>query len=297
MLKQSLQDLVAQAQRQGKPNFIIKNQLKEYLQFPVLQQVYSLRNYKNLVFTGGSCLRICYDLPRLSEDLDFDLLDAAQTTKTTGEDSLKTDIKTGLQALSLEQMADDLQNQFQDKYLLPLQTKIQGEQRIYLKFPLLQELGLAKADESNLLYVKLEFSQSQLRNPDLELSAVSKYGFNFVARHYSLPVLMAGKINALLNRIWFKGKNNEIDIKGRDFYDLYWFLQKGVEPDWSALAKLTKIKDKQELKTELEQRIQQVVTKQKLVYDLKNFFPDQEYMKNFCDNYQELVLSQLKKWI
>jgi hypothetical protein len=32
---------------------------------------------------------------------------------------------------------------------------------------------------------------------------------------------MTGKISAILDRSCFKGDDNEIDIKGRDYYDLY----------------------------------------------------------------------------
>lgn len=40
---------------------------------------------------------------------------------------------------------------------------------------------------------------------------------------------MTEKINALLCRIWYKGKRYEIDIKGRDFYDLFCFYKKIVD--------------------------------------------------------------------
>ena len=48
-----------------------RNVIKEYLQVLVLSFLYSNPKYQNLVFYGGSCLRHCFGLPRLSEDLDF----------------------------------------------------------------------------------------------------------------------------------------------------------------------------------------------------------------------------------
>lgn len=44
----------------------------EYLQVLVLKALYGQREAKGLVFVGGTALRLGYDLPRFSEDLDFD---------------------------------------------------------------------------------------------------------------------------------------------------------------------------------------------------------------------------------
>ena len=52
-------------------NVFKKNLVKEYLQIPILSFFYSNKKYQDLIFYGGSCLKHCFDLPRLSEDLDF----------------------------------------------------------------------------------------------------------------------------------------------------------------------------------------------------------------------------------
>ena len=104
---------------------------------------------------------------------------------------------------------------------------------------------------------------------------------------------MAGKLNALFNRVWFKGDKNEIDIKGRDFYDLFWFLQNGVNPDWASLRKFIGVSNKKELKEKIEKIINQSVTARKLSYDLKNFFPDQVFVNDFCRNYKTLIKKYL----
>ena len=49
-----------------------RNLIKEKLQDYILNFVYNNQVYKQLIFTGGTCLRKIYNLPRLSEDLDFD---------------------------------------------------------------------------------------------------------------------------------------------------------------------------------------------------------------------------------
>jgi predicted nucleotidyltransferase component of viral defense system len=277
MLKKSLSDLVLKEKRQDTPNFVIVNILKEYLQFPVLNFLYSDKDYKKLIFTGGSCLRICYDLPRLSEDLDFDIIDKLQ--------------KQGM----IKKLSQDLKELFQKDYLINLRLKT-GENRIYLKFPILKDLNLADRSESDWLYVKLEFSQCPYEKYETKTIPISKYGYNFVIKNYTLAYLMTGKINAFFNRMWFKGENNKIDIKGRDFYDLYWFIKKGIEPNWFIVEKQTGIKNKKAFKKKVKQRIEEVVTTQKLSYDLKNFLPNQSFVTDFCKNYKKFMNDVLKEY-
>jgi len=268
MLKNILKNIVADKKRQGAPDFVIKNFLKEYLQYPVLQFIYNSQDYKNFIFTGGSCLRICFEAPRLSEDLDFDL---------TAQDFKK---------LNLQQLSQELKKIFEQKFLLEVETKCQGKNRVYLKFPILKDLGLAKDGESNLLYVKIETEVTIFKNPKIGLTPISYYGYNFVARNYGLDFLMTGKLNAIFTRKWFKGKDDEINVKGRDFYDLFWYWQNNVEPDYVNLKRLVKISNQQQLKAALLEKIKNLTT-QKLSYDLKNFFPDQEFIMDFCKNYKK----------
>lgn len=275
MLEQELNELVETKQREGVPDFVIKNFVKEYLQYPVLECVYTTPDYQPWVFYGGSCLRVCFQAPRLSEDLDFEL-----TQKDFG-------------ALDLPRIAAAIKERLTRDRGLSLETKIQSRSRIYLKFPMLHRLRLATREESDFLFVKLEFSVSPSSTASTELTPVSQFGYNFIVRHYPLPRLFAGKIAALLTRVWFKGKGDEVDIKGRDFYDLYWYLERGVEPDWDFLAKHVKISNRRELNRVLRERIWRAVTHQKLSYDLKNFFPDQRFVEDFCLNYKEIMKKYL----
>lgn len=271
MLKEILQEIVNEKKRAGTPNFVIKIFLKEYLQYPVLNFLFNSPKYRQLVFTGGSCLRVCFNGPRLSEDLDFDLPHAAYNK------------------FDLPKLAADLKKYFQDQYLLAPQIKCQRKIRIYLKFPILKELKLAVSGESDLLYVKLEFNAAKIAKDKIELIPISRYGYNFLTRNYTLSVLMAKKINAFFSRSWFKGEKNEIDIKGRDFYDLFWYLQNKINPDLASLDKKLKIKDFPHMKKMLEKRIEEKVTPLKLAYDLKNFFPDQNFVDDFCQNYKTII--------
>ena len=72
LLEELLKPIVEEKKHLGVPNMVILNYLKEYIQYLVLYLIYNHSKFKKLVFKGGSCLSICYNLPRLSEDLDFD---------------------------------------------------------------------------------------------------------------------------------------------------------------------------------------------------------------------------------
>ncbi len=276
MLKEILKNIVEEKRREGAPDFVIKNFLKEYLQYPVLDFIYNSKDYKKFIFTGGSCLRICFGAPRLSEDLDFDLK--------------ANDYKK----FNIDKLAEDLKDYFKQKFLINSGIKIQSDKRVYIKFPVLKELGLAEQGESDLLYVKVEPSRSVFIAPKIEFQPISRFGFNFVAKRYSLEFLMAGKINAIFNRRWFKGAANEINIKGRDFYDLFWYLENNIRPDYKNLKKISGIANEAQLKKGLKAIIDKNVTARKLSYDLKNFFPNQNFVNDFCKNYKKTMERLLK---
>src|SRR3989344_3744483 len=57
----------------GQNRLWVRTLLKEPIQDYILQFVYNSAKYKHFIFTGGTALRKLYGLPRLSEDVDFDL--------------------------------------------------------------------------------------------------------------------------------------------------------------------------------------------------------------------------------
>ncbi len=275
MLEKNLQNLVSEKKRENIPDFLIVNFLKEYLQYPVLNFLYKEDKYRDFIFTGGSCLRICHELPRLSEDLDFDL------------------DRKSFENLDLEEMEKLITDYFEKQYSLSIRTKKQEKKRLYLKFPVLHKLGLSFGKGSDFLYVKIEPSQKQFKKFETEIQAISNYGYNFIVKKYHLEEMMTGKIIAAFTREWFKGSKNEIDIKGRDFYDLFWYFQKGIEPRLDTLRKELNIESRQDLRKKLKEEINKNVTPLKLKRDLRNFLPDQKFTEDFCNNYKEIMAKYL----
>jgi predicted nucleotidyltransferase component of viral defense system len=215
-LIQTLQNILAQKD----PSLAVETKrilLKEVLQAYVLDYVYNHPTYRSLNFYGGTCLHVLYGLNRLSEDLDFDN-------------------RTGL---NLSQLALDLVHHFQSVFgITDASTKVQqgagGVLRVTVKFPVLDALGLSsRANEA--LHLKVEISQHD-QVAVIQHTPVLAYGRSLVASHFSLETMMAGKMLACLERS-FKIGSSGVNIKGRDFYDLIWFMQQRVQPLEEKLAR------------------------------------------------------------
>jgi predicted nucleotidyltransferase component of viral defense system len=191
--------------------------LKEALQAYVLDFVYNHPSYRHLKFYGGTCLHVVYELNRLSEDLDLD----------------------NNMVINLSDLANELSSMFTNRLGYPdtvVKTQ-QGENeilRVTLKFPVLNTLGLS-AHPDEALHLKVEVSHHR-QVSIIQNTPVFYHGCSFVPAHFSLETMMAGKMIACLERNFQRGREGAF-IKGRDFYDLLWFMQKKVQPLDEKLAR------------------------------------------------------------
>lgn len=191
--------------------------LKEVLQAYVLDYLYNHPKYRRLNFYGGTCLHVVYELNRLSEDLDFD--------NSTGVDlaSLADDL-TGLFRKSLQYAPAEIKSQRGENDIL----------RVTIKLPVMNELGLSPY-RNEALHLKVEVSRHK-QIAVIQNTPIFYLGRSFVPSHFSLETMMAGKMIACLERNFQRGREGAF-IKGRDYYDLLWFMQKGVRPLEEKLAK------------------------------------------------------------
>ncbi len=189
--------------------------LKEFLQANTLDFLYNHPLYRKLNFYGGTCLHMIYGLNRLSEDIDLD------NTNGINLSSLETDLLTFYR--SNIGYAD-----------VTARTQIGewGVRRTILKFPILYALGLT-AHTNEPLHLKVEVSQHR-QISIIRKTPVLLFGRSFVAAHFSLESMMAGKMLACLERNFHMGSG--VAIKGRDFYDLLWFMQQKIMPLEEKLA-------------------------------------------------------------
>lgn len=82
-------------------------------------------------------------------------------------------------------------------------------------------------------------SSTYLSKLPVVTASIVRYGRSFIVRHYDLPTLFASKLAAILQRTpkgFTVGKPEErIDFKGRDLYDLDWYMQRGILPNEAML--------------------------------------------------------------
>ena len=116
-------------------------------------------------------------------------------------------------------------------------------------------------------------------------------------RHYSLADLMSGKIAAVLTRQRFWGESNQATIKGRDYFDLLWFLDKQIIPNLPRINDLIKeTLSSKEFVDRLNEKVDLATSKFKLDFkrDLLSFVALSEpsisdYLESYQDNYLEKV--------
>jgi hypothetical protein len=190
--------------------------LKEFLQAYTLDFLYNHPLYRKLNFYGGTCLHVIFGLNRLSEDIDLDNSNGIDLSKL--ENDLLTFYRSNIG------YAD-----------VTAKTQIGewGVRRTTLKFPILYALGLT-SHVNEPLHLKVEVSQHR-QISIVRQTPVLLFGRSFVAAHFTLETMMAGKMLACLERNFQKGEGAA--IKGRDFYDLLWFMQQKIIPLEEKLAK------------------------------------------------------------
>lgn len=257
----------------------VRTLLKEAIQNYILNFIYNDAFYKKLLFTGGTCLRKIYGLPRLSEDIDFDFTE-------------QFDIK---------KFADRVQEYFTEKLQYKdLTTKISSkENTVFLKFPILEELGLVKdSSDSPVLFVRSDFSKETIGIFETEVSSISTNDFTFYVLSYNLPTLFANKIIAFLSRQFFKGSEQVMPFKGRDVFDLVWFMEQSakrnfiLQPYWERIFKALNLRDKDEVIEAMQSKIK-TVDKKSVYTDLLPFIESASTLQNFVDHFTSMIENKL----
>lgn len=192
-----MKEFLYQQIHQIKDPLIKTNLIREYLQARTLQILQEQGAFLNWAFLGGTALRFLYSIPRYSEDLDFSLVDPSQSCLF--EEILKK-VKTRFENETYEVSI----KVFREKTVRSAFIKFSG---------LLYEMGISP-HRSEVLSIKLEVDT----NPPPEAVVETTLCRRFVTvnvTHYDKASLLAGKLHAVLTRQY---------VKGRDWYDLLWYL-------------------------------------------------------------------------
>jgi predicted nucleotidyltransferase component of viral defense system len=258
------------------PNETRRVILKEFLQAYTLDFLYNHPTYRKLNFYGGTCLHVIYGLNRLSEDIDLD----------------------NSNGIDLVELENDLLSFFHSNIgYADVTAKTQigewGVRRTTLKFPILYALGLT-SHANEPLHLKVEVSQHR-QTSIIRRTPVLLFGRSFVVAHFSLETMMAGKILASLERDFQKGEG--ATIKGRDFYDLLWFMQQKIQPLDEKLAKDGRqsytVQSAMEL---LSEKIADMKISD-LAEDLLPLFEQRSYIEAWLEGFQENFMEYLKEYL
>lgn len=249
--------------------------VREYLQVLTLKVIYQSKYGPTISFMGGTCLRICYGLKRYSEDLDF-ALDRKNAT------------------YSFKHLIHKVQSELKNSGF-DVETTIDEEttvQKSFIKFSNLLFPFRLTDHEGHKLQIKLEVDTKPIPLDDEQIEShfVTKFGEIFPIIKHKNPTLFAGKILAVLGRTY---------TKGRDYYDLIWFLTRKTEIDLKYLNNGIKHKTPFANANEIIENLREVVHKADLPAVLKDLgrFLEDPSEEVWVKNYQKLFEQVAKEYV
>lgn len=202
---------------------------KEYLQYHILEAVFSSSVAQKLCFIGGTALRLWYQNLRFSEDLDFDNKN-----------------------LSFEEF-DDLmyyvQNALQLKWFkVEMNTVRKWAYHCSIKFPkLLYEAGISPMLNTKILIqIDTHDQWYEYEYTRMKFDAFDTLSLVNIA---SPSMLLAQKLFTVFERK---------RMKGRDFFDILFLVKITTQPDWWFLNQTLNITTPDQLRAYLVDQCQWV---------------------------------------
>lgn len=197
-----MKEYLAELVRAAPTPVAARNTAREYLQARVLASLQRAGAMIPLAFQGGTALRFLYSTARYSEDLDFAL------EKNRNAYNLRAYLRTIQRDFRAESYEIDI--------------KVSDQKTVhsaFIRFPgLLHEMKLSPHADENLS-VKLEVDTNPPAGAQLTTTVVRRHVL-LQLQHHDRASLLAGKLHAVLQRSF---------AKGRDLYDLLWYLS---DPAW-----------------------------------------------------------------
>ena len=192
--------------------------LKEYLQYKILEIIFSSKFGNKIIFMGGTSIRIVYGNDRFSEDLDLDNCGLSRKDFAALMEIIKRELKKeGIEA--------EIRNTYQNLY------------HCYLKFPdILFNNNLSPLKDEKILIQIDSFCVNEKIKPEIKI--ISKADIFTEIAVYPVDVILSQKISVCLNRK---------RPKGRDIYDAV-YLFSITKPNWEYLKKSDNISNMLELK-------------------------------------------------
>lgn len=173
--------------------------------------------FQKAAFYGGTCLRLLHDMRRFSEDMAFSLLEPDRSFRF--EDYFPAVVE------EFKLAGKDVE----------IKMKHKGQ-------PSAIESAFLK-ESSDVFDIGFTTEKRQKVKIEVDIDPPPKFSTEMcvlneprscVVRAYTLPDLFAGKVSAALFRKW------KHRIKGRDWYDVAWYIAKRVPLDLAHLVERAK---------------------------------------------------------
>lgn len=174
-----------------------RNRAREFLQAQVLLALQDSGAFADWAFVGGTALRFLYRLPRYSEDLDFSLVETVQDAR------FERHMTAVQRALSAQ--AYDVE--------IKLRTHVNVMSALVKFRGLLFEIGVSPRREE-IFMIKVEIDTNPPNGATTETRLLRRFVMLNLLQ-YDKASLFAGKLHAVIARPY---------TKGRDLYDLAWYL-------------------------------------------------------------------------
>jgi len=257
-----------------------ENALKEVVQHLTLLGLWRSKFYEHAVFYGGTALRIFHGLRRFSEDMDFSLV------RKNSDFSLSphlTEVRSELKAFGFDFTIEEKQKK-----------TTSAIESAFIKENTVKNLLIIKAapeitgrfPRNKRIKIKFEIDTDPPGKAKYEVRTLLS-PIPFQVKIFRLPDLFAGKLHAVLCREW------KTRIKGRDYYDMLWYLGKKVPCHLEHLRERMlqtdhlqsdQVLDRNELLRLLDSRFRQIDF-DSARQDVRPFIRDQQELELWSQNF------------
>jgi predicted nucleotidyltransferase component of viral defense system len=278
------QDLLAIAAEESRTKGVDMNTaLKEILHYDILYALSESKLKQDLVFQGGTALRLCYKGNRYSEDLDF--VCGKEDTMEKMDDMKRILTETIEQRYNLEM-----------KFKEPKPIRFEGKELQVMRWMAVIHVPRENPAQPQKQKIKIEIAD--VPSHDNEAQLVQRHyndlapGYdNIMLRVATLREIMADKILAVAGRP---------AIKSRDIWDLHWLNHKNIPVDLDMIRKkLVDYKEDGVFEGNLEGRINEMLAPgyAKVFYDEMSRFLDQRTRTQINDapNYSQGLIKSVSR--
>lgn len=261
--------------------------LREIMQEIALAGLSRTDFFEKAAFYGGTALRILHGLDRYSEDLDFSLLEPdPDFSLEPFFEAIVAEFKALGMEVSIKEKDKKIRTAIESAFL--------KTETIWKELVLEDIVKQSGIKPNKTIRIKIEVDREPPQGFTTEEKLLLR-PFSFYVKCFDLPSLFAGKVHALLFRKW---KNR---VKGRDWYDMEWYIKKGIALDVSHFLRRArdtgdwnkKTINQSEIKMLLKEKTE-TISFARVKEDVERFIKDDTALKIWSPKYFNDLIEKMK---